>query len=60
MKVNDIIFTVDGTMITSSNALSTLIASYCVGDTVEIVIYRDGRSQIITVEFATPRPADVN
>lgn len=60
LKVNDIIFTVDGTMITSSNALSTLIASYCVGDTVEIVIYRDGRSQIITVEFTTPRPADVN
>ncbi len=60
LKADDIIFTVDGTMITSANALSTLIASYCVGDTVEIVIYRDGKSQIITVEFTTPRPADVN
>ncbi len=60
LKVNDIIFTVDGTMISSSSTLSTLIASYCVGDTIELVIYRDGRSQIITVEFTVPRPVEEN
>ena len=59
LKVNDIIFTVDGTMISSANTLSALISSYCVGDKVEMVIYRDGKSQIITVEFTVPRPADV-
>ncbi len=60
LKVNDIIFTVDGNMISSPNTLSTLIASYCVGDSAEVVIYRDGKSQIIIVEFTTPRPVDAN
>ncbi|MBR6644407.1 MAG: trypsin-like peptidase domain-containing protein [Clostridia bacterium] len=60
LKVNDIIFTVDGTMISSPSTLSTLIASYCVGDTAEMVIYRDGKSQIITVEFTVTRPAEDN
>ena len=60
LKANDIIFTIDGTIISSPNTLSTLVASYCVGDTVEIVIYRDGKSQIITVEFTVARPAENN
>lgn len=47
-------------MISSPNVLSSLISSYCVGDTVEFVIYRDNKSQIINVTFETPRPADVN
>ncbi len=60
LKKNDIILSVDGNMISSPNVLSSLISSYCVGDTVEFVIYRDNKSQIINVTFETPRPADVD
>ncbi len=60
LKKNDIILSVDGNMISSPNVLSSLVSSYCVGDTVEFVIYRDNKSQIINVTFDTPRPADVN
>lgn len=58
IKVNDIILMVDGTMITSPNTLSSLIASYYVGDTVNITIYRNGKSQDISLTFTVPRPAE--
>lgn len=60
LQKNDIILSVDGTMISSPNTLSSLISSYCVGDTVEFVIYRDNKSQIINITFETPRPVESN
>ncbi len=58
LKANDIILMIDGTMITSPNTLSSLIGSYYVGDTVNITIYRNGKSQDISLTFTVPRPAE--
>lgn len=58
IQVNDIILMVDGTMITSPATLSNLISSYYVGDTVNITIYRNGKSQDISLTFTQPRPVE--
>lgn len=58
LQINDIFISVDGTVITSPSTLSSLIASYCVGDTAEFVIVRNNKQQIVTVTFTVPRPAE--
>ncbi len=51
LKVNDIILYVDDTRINSSNDLVSVVSTYYVGDKAKFVVYRNGKSVDITVEF---------
>ncbi len=51
LKVNDIILYVDGTRINSSSDLVSLVNTYYVGDKATFVVYRNGKSVDVVVEF---------
>jgi len=56
LKAGDVITSIDGKSITSSDALTTVVNSYKPGDKVTIVVTRNGSSKSITLTFGT-RPA---
>ena len=55
LQAGDILVSIDGKVITSAEELATLLYNYQVGDTIEVVIYRNNRSHTVEllVEEAT-------
>ena len=49
LQVNDIIYAVDGTAVSSASALKRLVRTKKVGDTVTLSIYRDNQQTTVTV-----------
>ena len=51
LQVNDILYAIDGTEITSSDVISSAISGKSVGDTVEIVVLRNNKEVTVQVEL---------
>ena len=51
LHVNDILYSIDGTEITSSDVISSAISGKSVGDTVEIVVLRNNKEVTVQVEL---------
>ena len=51
LQVNDILYSIDGTEITSSDVISSAISGKSVGDTVEIVVLRNNKEVAVQVEL---------
>lgn len=56
MKYGDLILSADGVEITSSEDLLEMVAGKSVGDTMELVIYRDRTKQTVTITVAEQKP----
>ncbi len=57
---NDIILTVDGVSVSTVSALKAIIREKAVGDTVELGISRNNKSQTVTVTLVEYIPSDAN
>lgn len=56
LQKGDLIVQVDDTMITSWSTLSNLLDSHKIGDTLELVIYRNGKQQTVKVTLTEYKP----